>query len=148
MAHKILVIDDDRAVQDVFHTLLTSRNYVVDCALDMEEAKSQLGQSTYSVVVADLSLGHGEMEGLQVLEYLAREPSKPRIVVCSGYTTDDVKEKALVMGADMFLAKPFVFKTFLENLDNLLSNASAAIWPIRTIKATEGVLGVQHSDCR
>jgi two-component system response regulator (stage 0 sporulation protein A) len=148
MAHKILVIDDDRAVLDVFHAFLTSRNYVVDCALDMEEAKSHLGQNTYSVVVADLSLGHGEMEGLQVLEYLAREPSKPRIVVCSGHTTTDIQEKVLVMGADMFLAKPFVFKMFLKNLEYLLSNASAEVWPLSTMQATEGVPGVQHSDCR
>lgn len=148
MVHKILVIDDDSAVLDVFHALLTSRNYVVDCALSMEEAKVQLAQSTYSVVVSDLGLGHGTTEGLQVLEYLAQEPSKPRIVVCSGYATTDVEEKVLSMGADMFFAKPFVFRTFLESLDYLLNNSSAIIWPLSNTEVTEGATGVQHSDCR
>jgi DNA-binding response OmpR family regulator len=125
MAHRILLIDDDEAVLDVFQLLLTSRNYIVDCARDMKEAEEHLGQdhNKYSVVIADLCLTHGEMEGLQVLEYISRQPFKPRIVVCSGNANSDVREKVRIMGADMFLTKPFIFKTFLEELGNLLNDA-------------------------
>ena len=148
MAHKILLIDDDRAILDVFNILLTSHNYIVDCAQDIDEAKAHLDKSNYSVVVADLGLEDGEMDGLRVFEYLAKQQSRPMTVVCSGNNASDVIEQALSMGADMFLAKPFVFKTFLKKLDDLLANFPARSWPLPNMEATEGANGVQHSDCR
>jgi DNA-binding response OmpR family regulator len=125
MAHRILLIDDDEAVLEVFQMLLTARNYLVDCARDLHEAKTQFEQNEYAAVIADLSLAHGEPEGLEVLRYVSEYPLRPRIVVCSGYATTDVRDRVLSKGADVFLAKPFVFKRLLEELDRLLSDTGA-----------------------
>lgn len=148
MLHNILLIDDDEAILDAFRSLLTSRSYAVDCARDIEEAKAHLDQSAYSVVISDLSFGNGEMDGLQVLQYLAELPRKPLIVVCSGSTANEVKEMAIGRGANMFLGKPFSFKAFLNKLDDLLSNSSADSWPLGSVEASRGENGVQHFDCR
>jgi DNA-binding response OmpR family regulator len=126
MAHRILLVDDDEAILDVFTELLTGRGYLVDCARELKEVEVHLAQHIYSVSIADLGLTHGEDEGLQVIECLARQPSKPKVIVCSGNATSEVKEKVLSMGADMFLPKPFIFKTFLKGLEDLLQDASPA----------------------
>ena len=123
MAHRILLVDDDEAILDVFTEFLTGRGYLVDCARELKEVEVHLAKHNYSVSIADLGLTHGEDEGLQVIECLARQPSKPKIVVCSGNTRSEVKEKVLSMGADMFLPKPFVFRTFLKGLEELLKEA-------------------------
>lgn len=124
MPHRILLVDDYEAVLDVFHTLLTSRNYFVDCAHDLAEVEARFLENSYSLVITDLSLQHGESEGLLVLEYLARQTLKPRIVVWSGRSSIDMKEKVLSLGADRFLPKPLVFKALLENIEEMLSGAS------------------------
>jgi DNA-binding response OmpR family regulator len=130
--HRVLLIDDEEAILDVFQILLTDRNYVVDCARDMKEVREHLDQNHYLAVVADLSLIQREMNERQVLERLARQPVKPLMVVSSVYLTNDAKESALAMDADMFLAKPFAFRTFLEKFDNLLNSIRAH----KTIRAT------------
>lgn len=120
MAHRLLLIDDDEAVLDVFKTLLTSRNFEVDCARDFAETQAQFAQHTYSLVIADLSLGDDDMEGLRVLQHIAQQPLKPRILICSGFWGNDIRESVLDRGADAFLAKPFVFKQLFEIIDQLL----------------------------
>jgi CheY-like chemotaxis protein len=133
MAHRILLVDDDDAVLDVFQTLLTGRNYIVDCARNLPETEAQFRQHEYSLVISDLNLGHGKMDGLQVLWYVAQQPSKPKIVVCSGFLENDVRERVLDRGADVFLAKPFVFKQLFETLDQLLRDSA----PCRSITAVD-----------
>lgn len=148
MAHSILLIDDDEAILDVFRLLLTSHCYVVDCARNLEEASAYLRQKIYSVVVTDLGLGHGEMDGSKIIGHLAGLPQKPFVVVCSGNAANDIRETTLGMGADMFLAKPFSFGTFVKQLDEQLANSSARDWPLGNIETAEGACSVQHLDCR
>jgi DNA-binding response OmpR family regulator len=124
MPHRILLVDDYEGVLDVFHTLLTSRNYVVDCAHDLAEVETRFLQNSYSLVITDLSLHRGESEGLLVLECLARQLLKPLIVVWSGNNSIEMEEKVLSLGADRFLPKPLVFKVLLENIEEMLSGAA------------------------
>jgi DNA-binding response OmpR family regulator len=148
MAHNILLIDDDEAILEVFRILLTNRRYAVDCAQNLEDAEGFLDQNVYSVIISDLNLGNGELGGLHVLELIRRLPQKPLTIVCSGSTESELQQKTLGMGADLFLAKPYSFKTFLDELDDQLTNSSARSWPVGSMGATEGAKGVQHSSCR
>lgn len=107
----------------------------MDCARDFEETQAQFCQHDYSLVIADLSLGDGEMEGLRIVRYIAQRASKPKILVCSGFWESDVRESVLGRGADAFLAKPFVFKQLFETLHRLL-NDPAPPQPMPAVSAT------------
>jgi DNA-binding response OmpR family regulator len=116
------LVDDEEAVLDVFRALLTRSNFVVDCARNLSEAETHLITHQYSLAVLDLSLAHGEAEGISVLDYVVRQPARPKVVVWSGYTSQDVKEKTLVRGADVFLPKPVVIRTLLGVISGLLES--------------------------
>jgi two-component system copper resistance phosphate regulon response regulator CusR len=120
MPDSILLVDDEEAVLDAFQTLLTRNGYLVRSAPDLTSVESACSCSTYSVAIVDLTLAGGEREGMEVLRYLTRQAARPRIIVWSGRSTDDVKERVLNAGADIFLAKPVAFNMLMERIHELL----------------------------
>ena len=121
MQRRILLIEDEQAILEVFSLFLTRHNYVVDCAHDLDEAAAFYNHNEYSCVISDLNFQNGQMEGLDFIEKLARNKQRPKVVVCSGYATRDIEMQVLTGGADMFVAKPFAFPMLVQRLDSLLT---------------------------
>ncbi len=79
-----LVVDDDPALQGLFHTLLVRRGYVVDSAPNGRAAYEYLRRGTYSVILLDLMMP--DVNGFELLDRLERESPAllSRVVVMTG----------------------------------------------------------------
>ena len=102
---RILVVEDDRAVQKALKRLFESEGYSVESAFDGVAGLGAFRASTPSAVVLDLQLP--KMSGRDVCrEIKDRAPLLP-IIVLSAVT--DVVDKVLLleMGADDYVTKPF-----------------------------------------
>jgi two-component system KDP operon response regulator KdpE len=113
---RVLVVDDDASIRKTLALNLRARGYLADTA-DTGETALQLAASHLPDVVV-LDLGLPGMDGLDVISGIRGWSSVP-IVVLSGRDTENMKVRALDLGADDYLTKPF-------GMDELFARIRAA----------------------
>jgi DNA-binding response OmpR family regulator len=102
---RILVVEDDRAVQKALRRLFESEGYAVESAFDGLAGLGAFRTATPAAVVLDLRLP--KLSGQDVCRQIKeRAPTLPIIVLSA---TSDVVDKVLLleMGADDYVTKPF-----------------------------------------
>jgi DNA-binding response OmpR family regulator len=102
---RILVVEDDRAVQKALIRLFEAEGYAVQIAPDGNAAVEVFRASAPSAVVLDLRLPG--ISGREVCrEFKQNSPAVPIIVLSA---TSDVSDKVLLLelGADDYVTKPF-----------------------------------------
>jgi two-component system KDP operon response regulator KdpE len=112
----VLVVDDDASLRKTLELNLRARGYTADLA-GTGEAALRLAASHHPDVVI-LDLGLPGMDGLEVISGIRGWSTVP-IVVLSGRDTESMKVKALDLGADDYLTKPF-------GMDELFARIRAA----------------------
>jgi two-component system KDP operon response regulator KdpE len=112
----VLVVDDDSSLRKTLELNLRARGYTADLA-GTGEAALRLAASHHPDLVI-LDLGLPGMDGLEVLSGIRGWSTVP-IVVLSGRDTESMKVRALDLGADDYLTKPF-------GMDELFARIRAA----------------------
>jgi len=102
---KILVIEDDRAVQRALRRLFEAENYKVEIAPDGRSGLEMFHASQPSAVVLDLRLP--ELSGSEVCREIKKHAPQFPVIVLSA--KNDVADKVLLLetGADDYVTKPF-----------------------------------------
>jgi two-component system KDP operon response regulator KdpE len=103
-AARILLVDDELAIQRTLAPLLRSRGYEVEVAGTGADALKFAALRPPDLIVLDLGLP--DVEGTEVCRRL-RDDSKAPIVVLSARGADADKIAALDLGADDYVTKPF-----------------------------------------
>ena len=104
MAGRILVVEDDRALRTVLVGALQSGGFEVEQAADGSAGVHALKAKSYDVVLLDIGLPF--VDGWHVLSSLEGR-RVPSVIVISARGDQADKVRALDMGADDYLAKPF-----------------------------------------
>lgn len=115
---RILIVDDEPPIRRFLRTSLTSQGYVVLEAGDGAEALDTLKRNAVDVVVLDLGLPN--LHGFEVIQQMRGAKSAVPIIVLSSRTDEAGKVKALDLGADDYVTKPF-------GLDELLARIRTAL---------------------
>ena len=117
---KILVIDDDRMMRDLYVEVLTRGGHEVVLAENGAEGLARLGQRP-DLIVVDLQMA--DMNGYEFVKELRARDGRGTIpvIVSSGLGTG---EYALRVGADRFLAKPFRSHELVALVDELLAGST------------------------
>jgi DNA-binding response OmpR family regulator len=118
-APTVLVIDDDRATQDLLAALLEPAGYTLLHALSGEAGLVLLERAAVDLVVLDLRL-----PGLDGFEVCARIRAcgvvQPAILVVTATTRPQGVATILQVGADDYLAKPYAAAELLARIAVLL----------------------------
>jgi two-component system KDP operon response regulator KdpE len=101
---RILLVDDEAAIQRAVGPLLRSRGYDVDIVGSGADALKMIAEHTPDLVVLDLGLP--DLEGTEVCRRI-RVGSTVPIVVLSARGAEADKVNALDLGADDYVTKPF-----------------------------------------
>jgi DNA-binding response OmpR family regulator len=104
-ALRILLIEDDRAVSDLYRKGLTDRGYDVIVARDGEEGLELALGLLPDLVLLDVRLPR--LTGLQVLQFLRTRPQTHNtpVVVLSNYDADELQRRGFELGALEWLLK-------------------------------------------
>jgi DNA-binding response OmpR family regulator len=106
-AKKILVVEDDQFLRDLYIEILESEGFKVDHATDGEEGYQKMFAGGYDLVLLDIMLP--KIDGLKILEKLKTEtpPMKPNksIVILSNMDHDSAVVRAIAMGARGYMIK-------------------------------------------
>ena len=102
---KLLIIEDEASLQELMTAALKKEGYIVENAMDYNEAIDKLGAYSYDCILLDLNLPGGN--GLDILEHVKKCCNKLNVIIISARDSIDDKVRGLELGADDYLAKPF-----------------------------------------
>ena len=103
---RILVVDDEAPIQRILRRNLMMNGYEVLVAEDGKQAVEIALQQQPDLILLDLCLP-GDLDGLDVCKQIRSAKHKTPIIVLSAVTEEKQKVRALDMGADDYLTKPF-----------------------------------------
>ncbi|HLB20824.1 MAG TPA: response regulator transcription factor [Solirubrobacteraceae bacterium] len=115
---RILVVDDEPAVQTALSRALALERYDVAHAIDGQEALQRLSDAAYEVVILDVSMPR--MDGLEVCRRLRDGGDRTPVLMLTAREQVDDRVAGLDAGADDYLVKPFALRELLARVRALL----------------------------
>jgi DNA-binding response OmpR family regulator len=123
MAKKIMIVEDDSFVMDIYHTKLEQENFEVIEASNGVEAMKKLQNITPDLMLLDIIMPY--MDGLELLKKVKdddRLKSMP-IILLTNLSQKEEVNKGLGLGANDYLIKShFTPSEVLEKIKNYISN--------------------------
>ena len=118
---RILVVDDEPAVQNALSRALSLEHYEVSQAVDGHEALERLGTVTYGAVILDIAMPR--IDGLEVCRRLRESGDTTPVLMLTARGEVDDRVAGLDAGADDYLVKPFALRELLARVRALLRRA-------------------------
>jgi excisionase family DNA binding protein len=117
---KILVVDDDPKTQKYLNKMLSSSSYHIETASDGFEAGAKTIQFKPDLIILDLFMPG--LDGFEVCKQIKENSntSQIKILVLTGFDTQENRDRILQLGADGYLAKPVKQSLLIQNIKNLL----------------------------
>lgn len=104
---KILIVEDDQYLRELYVEILEEEGYAVDHASDGQEGYEKMYQGGYDLVLLDIMLP--KMDGIKILEKIKNEtpPIRPNVVVVvlSNLGQESVIANATSLGAHGYMIK-------------------------------------------
>ena len=118
----ILVVERNPVVQRLERYFLEQAGYAVEFASDGQSALDRARELRPHIVVTEIMVP--VLDGLSLCRTLKSEPetSHARVLIFSHLYAED---RALEVGADAFLLKPFTEELLIETVEKLIASPSA-----------------------
>ena len=117
---KVLIADDDADLRDLIAFALTQAGYLVVRAGDGAAALAAFAAESPDLVILDINMPHAS--GFQVCEAIRERSAVPVMMLTVRGEEEDLV-RALELGADDYLTKPFSPRTLLARVKALLRRA-------------------------
>jgi DNA-binding response OmpR family regulator len=117
----LLVVDDEPEINKLVARIFEKRGYRVRTASDGVEALASVEAEKPDLVMLDLNLPR--IDGWEVCRRLKSDPATakiPIIMLTAAHANVDDAGIGLALGADEYVAKPFVKAVLLYNVERLL----------------------------
>lgn len=113
MANEILIVEDDKSINDILFYALKSEGYNSYSTFTLNEAKEYLNIHLPDLILLDLNLPDGS--GFDLCKDISSKCSIPIIILTA---KNDVVDKVLglELGADDYITKPFHIKEVLSRI--------------------------------
>ena len=106
MGKRIIIIDDDLYLREIYQEILKNAGYDVDTAIDGEEGIGKLKQGGYDLILLDMMMP--KIDGLGILTQLSQIQPPPKngpIILLTNLDHEPVTKEALQKGAVAYLIK-------------------------------------------
>jgi chemotaxis protein histidine kinase CheA len=107
MTRRVLVVDDSVTARALHRAVLESGGYTVHAVPSGEQALQQIGEAPYDVVISDITMEPGALDGLELVARLRATPTLAQLPVILVSVADEpaLRARALALGADAYLTK-------------------------------------------
>jgi DNA-binding NtrC family response regulator len=131
---QILVVDDDRYDHDRYCQLLRRAGYMVEGALNAEQAQTMVEQKRFDVVLLDMLLplrvqGRSEFGGLELLRRIKILDTATQVIAVTGYGSRELAVDAMREGAFDYITKD------LDTEDRLPGSVRAGVARAQLLRA-------------
>lgn len=124
-AKKILVVDDEKEINETLSEVLTNRGHQMFSAFDGDEAIKILKENNIDLILLDMHMP--EVDGIQVIKAIKQHTPQTKIMVITGFA-DTYLEKAKELGADGFFIKPVRLDSIIQRMKELLEEKRPPSW--------------------
>ncbi len=116
---RILVVEDDSLVADLFRELLPTQGYLADVVGDAEAAVAALEETSYDLVVADKNLPG--LSGVDLLRHVKASQPDLDVIIMTAYADMRSVLAAVEAGVYDYLLKPF------DSIDEVMAKIGRAL---------------------
>ncbi len=112
--HSVLVIDDSASTRGLIKSSLEGAGYEVFEACTGFQAIKELQIRSYSLIITDINMP--DLTGLEIIRFARSSPAHkktPLLVISTDKKSRD-KNRALALGADKYIVKPFSLKDLVQ----------------------------------
>ncbi len=127
---RVLLIEDEVALQQALSSQLQAESYQVDTCGDGKEGLYLATE--YPLDAAIIDIGLPSLSGIEVIKALRAQGSKLPILILTARSKWQEKVEGLEAGADDYLVKPFQYEELSARLKALLRRASGSVSHILT----------------
>lgn len=118
---QILVVEDEKEIQEVLKNYLVEDGYGVTLAEDGLDGLSKFQSGRYDLVLLDIMMP--KIDGFAVCELIRKSSDLP-IIILSALDEEEYQIKGLELLADDYITKPFSMPVLLRKIANLLRRAA------------------------
>ena len=115
---RILVVEDEKNLNDIIVKKLKLEKYGVDFCFDGEDAVDYILATEYDAIILDIMLP--KLDGFEVLKKIRSKNVKTPVLLLTARDSVEDRVKGLDSGADDYLIKPFSFEELLARVRVLL----------------------------
>ncbi|NRA53891.1 MAG: response regulator transcription factor [Gammaproteobacteria bacterium] len=115
---KLLIVEDSEPLRRSLCVGFENSGYTVEQSGDGAQALSLIANNEFDLVVLDIMLP--SVDGLAILKSMRASNSSSRVIILSAKARPDEKVNGLMLGADDYLSKPFLFDELLARVQTVL----------------------------
>ena len=119
---RILVVEDEKKINDGIVKTLKKEKYGVDSCFDGEEALDYIFSVEYDIILLDIMLP--KKDGFEVLKSMRKKGIKTPVLFLTARDQIEDRVRGLDLGADDYLVKPFAFEELLARIRVVLRKNS------------------------
>jgi DNA-binding response OmpR family regulator len=119
---RILVVDDEVAVNNNIRKILAKKAYPVDQATSKKDALEMIQARPYALVLLDLKIPG--VNGLELLAAIREQQPTAKVIIITGYASIETAVAGARMGAIDYLPKPFTPEEIRHVTENALRLAA------------------------
>lgn len=132
---RILVIEDEKDIQNILKAFLENAEYEVETADDGLDAINLIQKNNYDLIVLDIMLP--KINGFTVCEMIRKNSNVP-IIILTALTDEESQLKGFDKLADDYITKPFSMPVLLKHIEAIFrrtnnSNENTSILKYRNI---------------
>ena len=118
--HRVLCVDDEPSICFAYGKLFESERFGFDICESIEAAHSLLRSNNYFAVISDVRFTGSENEdGVQLVALVREEQPEAKVILVTGYGSEEIKRAAHLLGASHYFEKPVKPSVILDLLDTL-----------------------------
>jgi len=110
---KLMVIDDEKGICDFVHDFFKRRGHKVVTLTTPQKAIEAVDEEMPQIVLLDIMMG--PVNGLDILKSIKEKYKKIKVVMVTVADDPETRKKAMELGADGFVTKPFTTQ-YLESV--------------------------------
>ncbi len=116
---KILVVDDETALCEMIYIFLSRCGYEVLTASSGAEALQKVKDDEPSLVLLDIKMPG--LDGLETLRRIKQQGYSTTVIMMTAVADQNVKQKALGMGADDYIIKPVDLRDLQQSVQDAIN---------------------------
>ena len=102
---RVILLDDEPIVCERLKPALEKIGFYVEAYTESQDVIDRFSEEKFDVLVTDLKMR--KPDGLDVMNFVKRQSPSTKVIIITGFATEDTAEEALEGGAVDFIAKPF-----------------------------------------
>lgn len=122
---KVLIIEDDLVLCRVLRNWLERKRMRVECVCSVAQARKTIAATDADIILSDMRLPDGD--GIGILEWMNENRYRIPFIVMTQHAEVLSAVRAMKLGAEDYLPKPFQPETLYTMLNGLLRRKEAAM---------------------